>query len=417
MRRWIAISACLCLAFLRAEAIIDVSLQMQLGNPSNATTDPNNHDHYLIQRSVEAIDYSDHLGEPVWASWDLTAGDVGTNARSTKFFTDTNLPAGFNRVTTTDYNGVGNINFARGHLCPSEDRTDTRQDNDTVFFMSNIMPQAADNNSGVWETFETYCRAQAATNELLIICGGSGFGTNTIPSGEAYIPSNTWKVVVIVPLGDGPALSRLTTSNRVISISIPNVTNGLSSAWQTYLTSASQIEADTGFSFFTAVPSLTAAVYRAKIDGAPAPLITSFSPTIGATGDSITLNGANLSTASMVLFNGASANFTVNSGSQITATVPTGANSGKISVITAGGLAASTASFTDTSLPALSIVANSANITIAWPAPSTGFVLQQSSDLMTGWNNVTNAVDVQGSTNQIVLPSLAGTVFFRLINP
>ena len=66
-----------------AEATIDASLQMQLGNPSGAIMDINNHDHYLIQRSVEAIDYSDNLGEPNWASWDLTASDIGDSGRST----------------------------------------------------------------------------------------------------------------------------------------------------------------------------------------------------------------------------------------------------------------------------------------------------------------------------------------------
>src|SRR5882757_9252696 len=159
-----------CLIF-QAWGYIDASLQMQLGNPSGATADPNNHDHYLLQRPVEAIDYSDHLGEPVWASWDLTAADVGTNARSTSFFPDTSLPSGFYQVTDNDYNGVGTNNLNRGHLCPSEDRTDTRADNDAVFLMSNIMPQNGTNNSGVWGTFEGYCRSQLATNELLIICG------------------------------------------------------------------------------------------------------------------------------------------------------------------------------------------------------------------------------------------------------
>ncbi len=55
----------------QAHATIDVTLQMQLGNPSSASTDTNNHDHYLIQRTVEAIDYNDNLGEPNWASWDF----------------------------------------------------------------------------------------------------------------------------------------------------------------------------------------------------------------------------------------------------------------------------------------------------------------------------------------------------------
>src|ERR1039458_8179038 len=121
---------------LRANATIDALLQMQLGNPSSAIADTNNHDHYLIQRTVEAIDYSDNLGEPVWASWDLTANDVGSSGRSSSFYTDTTLPPNFYRVTTTDYNGVGNINFNRGHLCPSEDRTDNTTDNKLVFFMT-----------------------------------------------------------------------------------------------------------------------------------------------------------------------------------------------------------------------------------------------------------------------------------------
>src|SRR6266436_1918598 len=80
---------------LQVDAIIDSSLQMQLGNPSGATADPNNHDHYLIQRTVEALDFSDNLGEPNRASWDLTSADVGSASRSPSFFTDNTLPANF----------------------------------------------------------------------------------------------------------------------------------------------------------------------------------------------------------------------------------------------------------------------------------------------------------------------------------
>ena len=255
----------------QAHAFIDASLQMQLGNPSGALADTNNHAHYLIQRTVEALDYSDNLGEPVWASWDLTAGDVGGSGRSTTYVTDTNLPSDFYRVTTTDYNGVGNIDFNRGHLCPSDDRTDNTNDNKLVFFMSNIMPQSGPNNQGVWGNFEDYCRSLLSTNELLITCGPSGFGTHMIPSDKAFIGSNTWKVVVCVPLGGGTAAGRITTATRVIAISIPNVTNGLNSAWQTYLTSPAQIEQDTGFTFFNALNPNLAGVLRAKVDGVAPP--------------------------------------------------------------------------------------------------------------------------------------------------
>jgi DNA/RNA endonuclease G (NUC1) len=146
------------LVSLPAEATIDVTLQMQLGNPSGAAADTNNHSHYLIQPTVEAIDYSDQLGEAVWASWDLTAGDVGGSGRNSTYYPDTNLPPNFYHVTTTNYNGVGTNNFNRGHLCPSDDRTDSTNDNKLVFYMSNIFPQSALNNQGVWGNFEDYCR-------------------------------------------------------------------------------------------------------------------------------------------------------------------------------------------------------------------------------------------------------------------
>ena len=336
-----------CLIF-QARGYIDVSLQMQLGNPSGATADTNNHDHYLIQRSVQALDYSDNLGEPVWASWDLTAADVGTNSRSTTFFTDTNLPANFYRVTDNDYNGVGatNVNLNRGHLCPSEDRTDTRANNDAVFFMSNIMPQSAVNNQGVWGTFEGYCRNIAQTNELLIICGPSGFGTNRIPSGKAYVADYVWKIVVVVPTNSGTALSRITSSNRVIALKIPN-TDAATNTWPHYVTSASQIEVDTGFTFFTALPAAVASVLRNKVDGQtnPPPVVFTFLPTSGATGTNVVIRGTNFTAATTVTFNGISASFIVNSNSQITAIVPTNDNTGFISVTTPSGTALSTNNF------------------------------------------------------------------------
>src|SRR2546423_15089624 len=85
-----------------ADATTNVADQMQLGNPSGAIADTNNHNHYLIQRPVEALDYSDALGEPVWVSWDLTSGDVGNASRSGTYFTDTNLPPNFYAVTDSD---------------------------------------------------------------------------------------------------------------------------------------------------------------------------------------------------------------------------------------------------------------------------------------------------------------------------
>lgn len=356
--RGLVASCAVLLAFsvFRAEAVIDSTLQMQLGNPSLATADTNNHSHYLIQRTVEAIDYNDTLGLPNWASWDLTASDIGSSGRSSAFVTDTNLPAGFYEVTTTDYSGVG---FDRGHMCPSADRTDSDTDNAMVFYLSNIIPQTAANNEGVWGSFEDYCRTLAQSgNELLIICGPGGFNGSYIqPSQRVYIPGYTWKIVVVVPAGAGTALSRITSSTRVIAIKIPNTTT-VSGTWQSFVTSARQIEADTGFTFFTALPSNVANALRNQEDGLTSspPAITSFSPGSGSVGSSVIISGTSFSSASEVTFKGVSAAFHVDSASQITATVPTNAVSGLISVTIPTGTALSSNNFSVTgSVPDLGI--------------------------------------------------------------
>jgi uncharacterized repeat protein (TIGR01451 family) len=337
----------------QTQAIIDASLQMQLGDPSGAIADTNNHQHYLIQRTVEAIDYNDTFGVPNWASWDLTASDLGSSGRSPNFTADTNLPSAFYKVTTTDYSGSG---FDRGHMCPSADRTDNDADNALVFLMSNIIPQAGNMNSGVWASFENYCRSLAQSgNELLIICGPGGFNGSFIqPSQRAFIPGYAWKIVVVVPAGSGTALSRITSATRVIAIKIPNI-NSVSSNWQDFVTSAREIEVDTGFTFFTALPSGLAEVLRDKVDGqvASPPAISGFSLGIGAVGSSVIINGSSFGSASEVTFNGVAAAFHVDSPTQITATVPTNAISGRISVTISTGTAISSGDFTVTDSPDL----------------------------------------------------------------
>ena len=180
---------------------------MQLGDPSGATADPTNHAHYLINRAQYALDYNDQNGEPNWVSWDLTSADIGSSGRGT-FQQDTTLPAGFYQVQTTDYSGSG---YDRGHMCPSADRTITVADNEQLFYMSNMIPQAPDNNQGVWANFEEYCRDQAtAGNELLITSGPSLFGGTRIPSEQLpflAIPGKSpwlYRLVLAQPLAALP---------------------------------------------------------------------------------------------------------------------------------------------------------------------------------------------------------------------
>jgi len=79
------------------------------------------------------------------------------------------------------------------------------------------------------------------------------------------------------------------------------------------------------------------------------PQLLSFNPTSGTVGTNVTITGVSLKQAKKVVFGGVAAtSFTANSDKQVTATVPTGALTGHITITTPGGVAVSKGIFTVT---------------------------------------------------------------------
>jgi len=68
-------------------------------------------------------------------------------------------------------------------------------------------------------------------------------------------------------------------------------------------------------------------------------------PTSGKVGAKVIVLGTNLTGATSVSFNGTPATFTIVSATEITTTVPTGATTGKITLLTPGGLLKSNTAF------------------------------------------------------------------------
>jgi len=84
--------------------------------------------------------------------------------------------------------------------------------------------------------------------------------------------------------------------------------------------------------------------------GGPPPTVTSFTPTSGPVGTAVDIQGTNFTGTTAVKFNGAAdPSFVVNSSTDISAHVPSGATTGKISVTTSNGTGTSSGSFTVTS--------------------------------------------------------------------
>jgi len=245
---------------------------LTLGNPSGATTSEATPTNYLLNMPQYSLSYHRDQGKPNWVSWHLSSPWLGSAPRQDDFRPDPELPASWYHVSAGSYVGSG---FDRGHNCPSADRTSSVADNSATFLMSNMMPQSANNNQRTWAGLEAYCRTLSdAGNELYIICGSYGTGgtglngyTTTIAGGKITVPSNCWKVVVVLPNGSGD-VSRITSATRVIAINTPN-NQTLATTWGSYRTTVDAIETATGYDILSAVPSSVQAVLEARIDSGP----------------------------------------------------------------------------------------------------------------------------------------------------
>ena len=98
-------------------------------------------------------------------------------------------------------------------------------------------------------------------------------------------------------------------------------------------------------------PNIANLVQALTIANPGAPVIGALIPASGTVSAGVGIGGLNFANVSAVTFNGVSAAFTVNSSTQITATVPSGATAGPVNVVTAAGTATSAVSFDVTTGP------------------------------------------------------------------
>jgi endonuclease G len=132
--------------------------------------------------------------------------------------------------------------------------------------MTNFVPQIAENNSGAWEDFETYIRSLANQgNEIYIVSGGNG-SLGTISQGRVTIPKYTWKVILVIPNGSND-LERINKQTRTIGLIMPNfLPLNTNAQWRQFRVTVDQVEALTGYNFFSNIPKNTQEIIERRRD-------------------------------------------------------------------------------------------------------------------------------------------------------
>lgn len=154
-------------------------------------------DEQILTRASYIVSYNKKTKCPNWVAWRLTRehanGDVSRMGNA--FHEDQEVPAP--RALNADYKQSG---YSRGHMCPAGDNKWNREVMYETFLLSNVCPQNANLNSGLWNQIEISSRRWAEKyGDIYIICGPMYFKSKEmqyIGENNVAIPDAFFKVIL-----------------------------------------------------------------------------------------------------------------------------------------------------------------------------------------------------------------------------
>ncbi|XP_067937653.1 nuclease EXOG, mitochondrial-like [Watersipora subatra] len=129
-----------------------------------------------LHYSGHTVYYDFAKKQPLWVSQVLTKESLKgkANRRQSKFRRDGQIPEAFS-ADNADYVSSG---WSRGHMAAAADFKHSQEAMDDTFFLTNIVPQDGDNNSGFWNRLEMYCRDLTKKFDVVYIITGPIYHVN-----------------------------------------------------------------------------------------------------------------------------------------------------------------------------------------------------------------------------------------------
>lgn len=247
MKKLLTISILLAFSNAFANPIDDKCPQFQpYGAPISKVTDGE----YLCKGNY-ALQHNNKTKTAVYVVEHVTkAAITGPAKRKDDFRPDSQVPVQF-QATLADYATAGNI-YDRGHMVPAGDNTQNDKIMSESFFLSNMVPQVANNNRGIWKQLETKVRTYVTQFNDVYVSSGPIYdaGYKTIGKGVG-VPTRLFKVIV-----DAKTLK----SSAYI---FPNIALPVADL-EKYKVTILDVEIATGINFNPKLPANAAALEKQK---------------------------------------------------------------------------------------------------------------------------------------------------------
>lgn len=195
----------------------------------------------IIPYTGMTVSFNRDTHQPNYVAWELLGAETdGATGRQSQFAVDPEIPG---CATPDDYKHTG---FDRGHMAPAGDMKWHPQAMRESFYMTNISPQAGELNRGAWKTLEEMCRRRAqADSALIIICGpifDKGERAARIGASGVAVPQRFFKVI-LSPYVAQPYATAYIMDNGYVKGGVDRT-----------VTTVDEVEALTGYDFFSALP-------------------------------------------------------------------------------------------------------------------------------------------------------------------
>lgn len=160
------------------------------GSPKTSLDESNTQ--YLC-RSNYAVHYRNDTKVAEWVAERITLEDIrGPAERKNNFKEDDDILEQY-RSTLEDYVGTG---YDRGHLSPAAANTQNDDIMSESFLLTNMAPQNASKNRGIWRSLELTIRDWVSQGKDIWVVTGTVFEDGYLTIGNNVgVPTHMWKVI------------------------------------------------------------------------------------------------------------------------------------------------------------------------------------------------------------------------------
>lgn len=217
---------------------------------------------FLVYYSQEigvnfCIEWDNNKKSQRWTAYQMTSATNVKNWNRNNwdfdpFQPDPSLPIQY-RTELQDYKDYQKYGCQRGHICPSADRLSSKTANEQTFYLSNIQPQYANFNTGVWEEMESQIRkwspASGSRDTMYVCKGGTIDGDKFETPGKMPISEYFFMAVLIKNNKSGNGGYKA-VAFWIQHLKEPQQSSNLSK----YAISIDELESKTGIDFFCNLP-------------------------------------------------------------------------------------------------------------------------------------------------------------------